>query len=141
MNKVSPQLKFLFLLIKTQTLLTRRFDNGLGGLGLNEFMILFHLDDSPDKKLRRIDLANKIGLTASGVTRILLPMEKIGLISRDINVKDARVSYVAIAPGGKRKYEEGLERAEYLIKDIMPEKFVKNVASLKELLLILNGSL
>jgi DNA-binding MarR family transcriptional regulator len=141
MNTISNELKLLFQLNKTQTLLARRFDAGLGGLGLNEFMILYHLQASPEQKMRRIDLANKIGLTASGVTRLLLPMEKIGLVSKEINKLDARVSFVVLALGGRRKFEEGDERAELLLKEIMPQKSVKEINSLQDLLTLINGAL
>ena len=72
--------------------------------------------------MRRIDLAEKIGLTASGVTRILLPMEKVGFIRKEVNKEDARSSLVILASGGKRKLIEGIERAEFLIDDIIPSE-------------------
>lgn len=116
----SASLEFFLRLAKVQAVMFRRFDSGLWGLGFNEFIILHHLSQVPEWKIRRIDLADKVGLTASGVTRMLLPMEKIGLISREINENDARVSYVVLAPGGKRKLEEAMERAEYLSEQIIP---------------------
>jgi DNA-binding MarR family transcriptional regulator len=96
---MNGSLEFFLTLAKTQAVLGRRFDGKLSGLGLSEFMILYHLSVAKNEKLRRVDLAEKIGLTASGVTRILLPMEKIGLIKREINKQDARVSYTILAPG------------------------------------------
>ena len=74
---------------------------------------------APDKRLRRIDLADTIGLTASGITRLLLPMEKIGLVQREAHDGDARVSYIAIAPGGEAKLSEAIERAEQYCSDII----------------------
>lgn len=91
----------------------------LGGIGWSDFLILYTLASSPDKRMKRIDLADAIGLTASGVTRLLLPMEKIGLIRREAHSGDARVSYVAIAPGGNTKLQEALERAELSCADII----------------------
>lgn len=111
---------FFIELAKIQAIMSRRFDSGLGGLGFNEFIILLHLSHAEGEKMRRIDLAEKIGLTASGVTRILLPMEKVGLVKKEVNAEDARSSLVSIAPGGRRKLEEGIERAELLVSDIVP---------------------
>ena len=68
--------------------------------------------------MRRVDLADTIGLTASGITRLLLPMEKIGLVRREAHDGDARVSYVAIAPGGAALLSEAIERAELYCSDI-----------------------
>lgn len=85
----------------------------LGGIGLSDFIVLHHLSLAEGQKMRRTDIAEKVGLTASGVTRLLLPMEKIGLVSREPHPTDARSSFVVLAPGGKTKHLEALERLEY----------------------------
>ena len=69
--------------------------------------------------MRSIDLADAIGLTASGITRLLLPMEKVGLMKREPHIGDARVSYVCIAPGGEMKLREAIERAEEYVSDLI----------------------
>lgn len=106
---------------KTQAILSRRFDSGLGGLGLSEFIILYTLSVADGEKMRRIDLANMVGLTASGVTRQLLPMEKIGLVKSGESDADARARYIMIASGGKVKLHEALDRMSILLEDIMPQ--------------------
>ncbi len=125
---------FFLNLARTQAALSRRFDSGLGGLGLTEFMILYSLSKAKDKRLRRTELAAKTGLTASGVTRILLPMEKVGLVKRQDDSQDARVSYVALAPGGQRKLEEGLEDAELLAQNLLRKTNIKDAARFSEFL-------
>jgi DNA-binding MarR family transcriptional regulator len=140
MSKISTNLKFFLDLAKLQSVLSRRFDNGLGGLAMNEFMILLTLSQAEDQKMRRIDLAEKIGLTASGVTRLLLPMEKIGLVKKEVNKEDARVSYVMLAAGGRNQLQEGLERAELLSDDLLPAK-TKKLEELADLLAELTGSI
>lgn len=100
--------------------MSRRFDAGLGGLGFNEFILLLHLSQAPDEKMRRIELADKLGLTASGVTRLLLPMEKVGLVKREVNEFDARVIYSVLGEGGKEKLMLGLENAEALAEETYP---------------------
>lgn len=131
---VTPSAKFFLDLAQAQAILTRRFDSGLGGLGLSEFMILLALSEGEGESMRRIDLADKIGLTASGVTRLLAPMEKIGLIKREANTQDARVSSVMLARGGKQKLEEALERIEVLAEDILPPGNAKKVKEFSEFL-------
>jgi DNA-binding MarR family transcriptional regulator len=76
------------------------------GLSVTEYLVLRRLDEAPEKKLRRIDLAQAVGLTPSGVTRLLNPMEKIGLVSKEAGARDARVSLVGIAPAGETIYRE-----------------------------------
>lgn len=124
---ISQPLTFFIELTKAKTVVARRFDNRLSfhGLGFTDFIILYHLNEALHGKLRRIDLAEKVGLTASAVTRLLLPMEKIGLVSREANKNDARISYVVLAPGGKRLLQESLEEAESLASDLLPEGAAK----------------
>lgn len=130
MKNISTQLNFFLGLAKTQAVLTRRFDTKLGGLSLSEFLILYTLSLSEDETMRRVDLAEKIGLTASGVTRLLVPMEKIGLVKREMTEHDARVRNVTLAPGGKRKLEEGLERTALFAEELIPNSKAKKLSEL-----------
>ncbi len=134
-HTISPALQFVLDLAKAKTVAQRRFDSRLGGgIGLNEFMILFILSEAGNEKMRRIDLAQAVGLTASGVTRLLAPMEKIGLIQREANPADARISYVTLASGGKRILSEQLEKAELLATDLVPDSLLKKIGSTSPLL-------
>jgi DNA-binding MarR family transcriptional regulator len=120
MKEMSASLQLFIRLAKVNAIMTRRFDGRLGnGLGFNDFVILVSLSQSPSGKLRRVDLAEHLGLTASGVTRMLTPMEKIGLVRRETNEHDARVSYVSLAPGGKRVLAETMERAELVSEEVV----------------------
>lgn len=53
-------------------------------------------------RLRRIDLAERLGLTASGVTRTLIPLEKLGLVERQPDPRDARVGYALLTHAGQQ---------------------------------------
>ncbi len=127
MKTLSPRLRFLLDAAQFQSVVTRKFDAALGGLSLSEFMILLALRHAQDERLRRIDLADAVGLTASGVTRLLAPMEKIGLVKRQTNAHDARVSLVSLAAGGKRKLEEALDGAEQLAATVLTAGSAKHV--------------
>jgi len=76
------------------------------GISFTEFTVLNALQGSVDNTLRRIDLAQHVGLSASGITRMLRPMQKIGLVERDTNPRDARVSLVSLTQAGQRIFEE-----------------------------------
>jgi DNA-binding MarR family transcriptional regulator len=96
-------LEFCIRLSRAYATLTRRLDNvlsGLHGLSFADFMILYYLERAPGAKLRRVDLAERLGLTASGVTRSLLPLEKLGLVSRQPDPRDARVGYATLTDSG-----------------------------------------
>ncbi|WP_202796955.1 MarR family winged helix-turn-helix transcriptional regulator [Pedosphaera parvula] len=120
MKEMSASLQLFVRLARVNAIMARRFDGRLGhGLGFNDFVILLALSQSANGRMRRIDLAECLGITASGVTRMLAPMEKIGLVKREANVHDARVSYVALAAGGKRLLAESLESAEVLSEEVV----------------------
>jgi DNA-binding MarR family transcriptional regulator len=80
------------------------------------------LNEAEWQKMKRIDLAEKVWMTASWITRLLLPMEKIWLITKEANSWDARISFVSIAPGGKRIYDEALDRLNLFTDDIIDKK-------------------
>lgn len=134
MHTLSPDITFFLDLAKTQSVLNRRFDAGLGGIGFSWFVIMCHLSQARDEKMRRVDLAEKVGLTASGVTRLLGPMEKIGLVKSEPSAHDARVSLIALAPGGRRKLAEALEDAQLLIDDLVPAERRQGLADLSAFL-------
>ncbi|PIT88009.1 MAG: MarR family transcriptional regulator [Candidatus Magasanikbacteria bacterium CG10_big_fil_rev_8_21_14_0_10_36_32] len=139
MSKTSPLVKFLINLAKTQTILNSRFDRGLGGLGFNEFLILHSLSQADNQTMRRVDIADKIGMTASGVTRLLLPMEKVHLIKSGPNEQDARVRCVLLASGGKQRLFEALERMELLSEEIIMPNQLDKISELSDLVVEIGG--
>jgi DNA-binding MarR family transcriptional regulator len=143
MSTISEGLKFFMNLNIVQTVTARKFDNRLSnhGISLNDFMILYHLGEAPDEKLRRVDLSEKIGLTASGVTRMLVPLEKTGMVRREVNSRDARVSYVKLAPGGKRILAEVITSAEGVTEQILSGTKAKKIEELAKLLVELGGTI
>ncbi len=134
MLKISKQLKFFLRLARVQAIVARSFDRSLGvGIGFTDFVILYYLSEAPDEKMRRIDLAEKVALSASGITRLLLPMEKIGLVKREASTSDARVSYVKLAQGGKRLLQESLEKAELISAEFLPSTKVQKMDEISDI--------
>ncbi|MBN2068998.1 MAG: MarR family transcriptional regulator [Opitutales bacterium] len=80
---------------------------------------MHHLHATRDNKLSRIGLAEKVGLTASGVTRVLLPMEKNHLVSRESNPRDARQSLVVMTDAGRELFQNAQVTAEYSTEEIL----------------------
>ncbi|MDG4651863.1 MarR family winged helix-turn-helix transcriptional regulator [Chryseobacterium arthrosphaerae] len=139
---ISSELLFLININKLQSVISRKFDAlSTHGLGFNDFVILYILSTSSENKMRRIDLAEKTGLTASGITRLLNPLEKIGMVTRETNERDARVSYVVITPNGKKIFEEAMVSAENITKGILPPKKNKSLRMAGEFLSELGGNI
>lgn len=126
------QLNLLLSITKTQTMLARRLN--LNGLGWYDFIILYHLNDAPGKQLRRIDLAVKLGLTPSGITRLLLPLEKLGIITSDQDNNDARARNARLTDAGSRLLDEATTSLEMKLEDIMPRGLSHDLGSAQKYL-------
>lgn len=74
---------------------------GVHGLGLSDFAALHHLAEAPGGRLRRVDLARRLALTPSGVTRLLAPLERRGIVTREQDGNDARATYATLTRSGK----------------------------------------
>src|ERR1700748_2706485 len=76
------------------------------GLSINEYEALLQLARAPDSRMRRVDFAESLLLTASGVTRLLDGLERQGLVGRDACQADRRVSYAVLTEAGRDKLRE-----------------------------------
>ena len=76
------------------------------GLTLNDYEVLLHLSHAEGKMMRRVDLAGRILLTASGITRLLEGLERSGFVGKDTCESDARVSYATLTDHGAQKLRE-----------------------------------
>lgn len=84
--------------------LERRLDASLGairGISFAEYRLLRALGDAPGAQASRVELAHAVGLTPSGVTRALQPMQKLGIVSTLKSKRDARLAIAALTPAGR----------------------------------------
>ena len=98
--------------------LERRLDHKLAafrGISLAEYRLLRALGDAPGAQASRVDLAKAVGLTPSGVTRALRPMEKLNIVSTLRSKRDARLAIAALTPAGR----ELLDDASGVVDDEM----------------------
>ncbi|WP_085369490.1 MarR family winged helix-turn-helix transcriptional regulator [Leifsonia sp. NCR5] len=70
------------------------------GIGLTEYRAALHLSMSPQQELRISELANRVGLNQSSVTRLVGRMEAKGLVTRDTCPDDGRGVYAVITSAG-----------------------------------------
>ncbi|GGM28127.1 hypothetical protein GCM10011608_11220 [Micromonospora sonchi] len=70
-------------------------------VGLTEYRALVHLSHAADKELRVNDLAQRVGLNQSSVTRLVSRLEAKGLTRRDICPDDGRGVYAVITEQGE----------------------------------------
>jgi DNA-binding MarR family transcriptional regulator len=83
------------------------------GLSFTEFVIMHKLKGAPGGVMSRIALAESVGVTASGVTRLLAPMDKNNIVEKTANPRDARQSLVGLTITGVELYNNALVSFEY----------------------------
>lgn len=83
----------------------------VSGLSFAELRLLVPLYDAETGR-RPTDLAHELHLTASGVTRALLPLEKRGIVERRRDPADARASLALLTPAGRNLVGEALVQAD-----------------------------
>jgi len=108
MSVSSREIEFIVSSSLFHTKLQKKIDSQLSchGISFTEYLIMNQLNIAPNKTMRRIELAESIGITASGVTRLLAPMEKIKLVKKEVNPRDARVSLVKLTKVGELLFED-----------------------------------
>jgi DNA-binding MarR family transcriptional regulator len=103
-------------LSRARTLILRDVDAAIGmhhGIGLSDLGLLLELRAAPDHRMRRVDLAHRLGVTTSGVARQLAPLERIGLVGREPSPGDARLALVVLTEAGDRVAGEAAPTAEH----------------------------
>jgi DNA-binding MarR family transcriptional regulator len=102
--------------------LEKRLDHSLGairGISLAEYRLLRALGDAPNAQASRVDLAQAVGLTPSGVTRALRPMEKLGIVSTLKSKRDARLAIAALTPAGRGLLSDASGVVDDAMQDIL----------------------
>ena len=138
-------LEVLLLLVRVEAGLARQFDTELGrvhGVSLADFAMLRHLASAQGDRMRRTDLARAVGLSASGVTRGLAPLERIGLVRRETDDRDARVAYAILTETGRERLAEMTRTAEALSASVLSGSWsTTKTGQLRGLLALLEGRL
>lgn len=96
---------------------------GEHGLTVNDYEALLLLSRADDGQLRRVDLAEGLQLTPSGVTRLLDGLERLGLVSKGACTNDARVSYAVITEAGRKKLSEASCSHISAVRALFEERF------------------
>jgi len=101
--------------------LSKRVGNRLSvhGISLTEYLVMRYLDGAPHKAAPRIALADHLGMSASGVTRLIAPMEKNRVIEKATNPRDARQSLVKLSETGQRIYGEASVSFEHIASELV----------------------
>jgi DNA-binding MarR family transcriptional regulator len=91
-------------------------------LPLEWFDVLIHLAEPPDKRLRQRDLRDRLLLSESGVSRLLVRMEKTGLLERRPAGDDRRGVEIALTDAGAAVVATAVESHLELVERLFTDK-------------------
>jgi DNA-binding MarR family transcriptional regulator len=90
-------------LLRAHATLTRDLDLELEvshGLSLGDYEVLAQLSEAPDRRLRMTELATRVSLTRSGLTRAVDRLARDGWVERHSCPSDARGTFAVLTSTG-----------------------------------------
>lgn len=135
------------LFLTTHARLVEAIDRSLSSaeqIPLNWYDVLIELYEAPDRRLRMHELAARVVLSRSGLTRLVDRLEHAGLLRREPDPQDRRGFYTIITPEGIEAmrrawpvYAEGILKgfAQHLSEEearVLVRAFSAMLASLRE---------
>ena len=121
-----PSLEAFAGLLRSHSALTRVMNAQLvtdHGLTINDYEALLHLSHAEEGSLRRVDLAERLMLTPSGVTRLLDGLERDGWVRKGNCDSDARVTYAVLTEEGRERLESAGRTHVGQIVEIFEQRF------------------
>jgi DNA-binding MarR family transcriptional regulator len=121
-----PELAAWLRFLRAHAAITRELSarlEALHDLTLSDFDVLVQLYFAEGRRMRRIDIARSVLLTASGITRLLDGLESCGLVAKDRCDSDARVTYAVLTEAGVKKIETARESHLADIEELFGSQF------------------
>ena len=75
------------------------------GLSVSAYEVLMFLADAEDRRLRMADIADRVLLSRSGLTRLVDRLVALGYVVRNACADDGRGSYAELTPAGLAKLD------------------------------------
>lgn len=90
-----------------------------GGISLQQYDVLIELFEAEGKQLRMFDLAQRVVLSRSSITRLVDQLAQQGFLQREIDPNDRRGSYAVLTDAG----EAAIRSSWPLYRDAIQEWF------------------
>jgi len=122
----SVELKAWSNFLRAHAAIRRQLDRELvtaHGLTISDFEVLYRLANAPDKMLRRVDLAQTVLLTPSGITRLLDGLESSGFVKKQACKTDARVVYAKLTEKGQKRLDAASKDHLTSVAELFRERF------------------
>jgi DNA-binding MarR family transcriptional regulator len=140
---ISPEeLSVWRTLLRVQVQVSRRLQTDLlaeHDLALGSYEVLLHLVESPGGRLRMNDLADRVLLSRSGLTRLVDRLQREGLVERASCEDDARGLFAVLTEAGRERvmaasptHQQGVR--QHVLSRLAPEEIQSLAAILDKLL-------
>ena len=125
-RKTGPALEAWIRFLRAHSAITRELSARLEaqhGLTLSDYDVLVQLYHAPERRMRRVDIARSVLLSASGITRLLDGLERGGLVAKAHCASDARVTYAVLTPAGVARYEAAHDSHMRDVEELFGSRF------------------
>jgi DNA-binding MarR family transcriptional regulator len=96
------------------------------GLTINDYEALLHLSHAEHGAMRRVDLAEQLMLTPSGVTRLLDGLGRDGWVTKATCESDARVTYAVLTDAGREQLEAASRSHLRQVRELFEERLSRD---------------
>src|SRR3954470_23018201 len=133
-----PSVDAFARLLRAHAALTRELSARLltdHGLSITDYQCLLALARAENGEMRRVDLAEQLMLTPSGVTRLLDGLERDGWVKKGSCSSDARVTYAVLTEEGRERLESAGRSHVGQVRELIEGQFsAEELETLVELL-------
>jgi DNA-binding MarR family transcriptional regulator len=126
-------------LVKARAAIARALDTRLSAehdLTINEYNCLLLLERAEDRRMRRVDIAEEMVLSPSGITRMLDRLEDAGLVEKAKCSSDARVTYAVLTASGRSRLKAAGKSHDAVVEEMVggpvPARDLKRLAQILE---------
>jgi DNA-binding MarR family transcriptional regulator len=123
-NDTSPAVRAYTRLLRAQATTTRCLSTRLladHGLSINDYEALRVLAQAESGLLKRVELARRLVLSPSGMTRLLEGLEDAGLVERAACPSDQRVIYTRLTNAGAARLARASRDHESAVAELLEE--------------------
>src|ERR1044072_3200040 len=122
----TAEIQVFVRLLRAHASVVRGLDRNLvseHGLTINDYEFVIGLSRARGGSVRRVDLAQQVLLTPSGITRLLDGLQRCGYVEKAACASDARVVYAKLTDAGLEKLQDASQDHFSSISSLFCDRF------------------